>query len=122
MQAPRGAFLLKAPTSFRRRITIADDIHHRRATMIIGTPREIKNHEYRVGLTPESARELVVHGHRVLVQTGAGEGIGAHDRFYVEAGAAIVQTAEAISEQSDMVVKGKIGRAARREQVDQYVR
>ena len=50
--------------------------------MIIGTPREIKNHEYRVGLTPESARELVVHGHRVLVETGAGEGIGAHDRFY----------------------------------------
>ena len=39
--------------------------------MIIGTPKEIKNHEYRVGLTPESARELVVHGHRVLVQTGA---------------------------------------------------
>src|SRR3546814_3217145 len=74
MQAPRGAFLLKAPTSFRRRITIADDIHNRRATMIIGTPREIKNHEYRVGLTPESARELVVHGHRVLVQTGAGDG------------------------------------------------
>ncbi len=37
--------------------------------MIIGTPKEIKNHEYRVGLTPESARELVVHGHRVLVQT-----------------------------------------------------
>src|SRR3546814_4923899 len=62
--------------------------------MIIGTPREIKNHEYRVGPTPESARELVVHGHRVLVQTGAGEGIGAHDRFYVEAGAEIVQTAE----------------------------
>ena len=53
--------------------------------MIIGTPKEIKNHEYRVGLTPESARELVAHGHRVLVQTGAGEGIGAHDRFYVEA-------------------------------------
>ena len=37
--------------------------------MIIGTPKEIKNHEYRVGLTPESARELTVHGHRVLVQT-----------------------------------------------------
>src|SRR3546814_10531181 len=96
MQAPRGAFLLKAPTSFRRRITIADDIHNRRATMIIGTPREIKNHEYRVRLTPESARELVVHGHRVLVQTGAGEGIGAHDRFYVAAGAEIVQTDEEI--------------------------
>src|SRR3546814_5498049 len=69
--------------------------------MIIGTPREIKNHEYRVGLTPESARELVVHGHRVLVQTGAGEGIGAHDRFYVEAGAEIVQTAEEIFARSE---------------------
>ncbi len=44
--------------------------------MIIGTPKEIKNHEYRVGLTPESARELHAHGHRVLVQTGAGAGIG----------------------------------------------
>ncbi|HJS11663.1 alanine dehydrogenase, partial [Sphingopyxis sp.] len=75
--------------------------------MIIGTPKEIKNHEYRVGLTPESARELVVHGHRVLVQTGAGEGIGAHDRFYVEAGAEIVQTAEEIFAQCDMVVKVK---------------
>ena len=75
--------------------------------MIIGTPKEIKNHEYRVGLTPESARELVVHGHRVLVQTGAGEGIGAHDRFYVEAGAEIVQTAEEIFATADMVVKVK---------------
>ncbi len=75
--------------------------------MIIGTPKEIKNHEYRVGLTPESARELVVHGHRVLVQTGAGEGIGAHDRYYVEAGAEIVQTAEEIFATCEMVVKVK---------------
>ena len=44
--------------------------------MRVGTVREIKNHEYRVGLTPESARELIVHGHEVLVETGAGEGIG----------------------------------------------
>src|SRR3546814_16606944 len=46
-------------------------------SMIVGTPKEIKNHEYRVGLTPESARDLVAHGPRVLVDTGAGEGIGA---------------------------------------------
>ena len=45
--------------------------------MIVGTVREIKNHEYRVGLTPESVHELSAHGHRVLVETGAGEGIGA---------------------------------------------
>src|SRR3546814_21032184 len=59
MQAPRGAFLLKAPTSFRRRITIADDNHNRRATMIIGTPREIKNHENRVEIGRASCRERV---------------------------------------------------------------
>ena len=82
--------------------------------MIIGTPREIKNHEYRVGLTPESARELVVHGHRVLVQTGAGEGIGAHDRHYVEAGAEIVRTAEEIFATCEMIVKVKEPQPAER--------
>ena len=75
--------------------------------MIIGTPREIKNHEYRVGLTPESARELVAHGHRVLVESGAGAGIGAEDRFYEEAGAEIVATAEEIFTAADMIVKVK---------------
>ena len=82
--------------------------------MIIGTPKEIKNHEYRVGLTPESARELVAHGHRVLVQTGAGEGIGAHDRFYVEAGAEIVDSAEEIFATCEMVVKVKEPQAVER--------
>ena len=47
--------------------------------MRVGTVREIKNHEYRVGLTPESARELTAHGHEVWVETGAGAGIGASD-------------------------------------------
>jgi alanine dehydrogenase len=47
--------------------------------MIVGTVKEIKNHEYRVGLTPESVHELTAHGHRVLVETGAGDGIGASD-------------------------------------------
>ncbi|MGL3819901.1 alanine dehydrogenase [Sphingopyxis sp. R3-92] len=82
--------------------------------MIIGTPKEIKNHEYRVGLTPESVRELHAHGHRVLVQTGAGEGIGAHDRYYVEAGAEIVGTAEEIFAACDMVVKVKEPQPAER--------
>ena len=75
--------------------------------MIIGTPREIKNHEYRVGLTPESARELVAHGHHVLVETGAGGGIGANDEHYRVAGAEIVATATQIFADSDMVVKVK---------------
>ena len=61
--------------------------------MRIGTVREIKNHEYRVGLTPESVRELVAHGHEVWVESGAGVGIGASDADYVAAGAAIQSAA-----------------------------
>src|SRR3546814_18298190 len=76
-------------------------------SMIVGTPKEIKNHEYCVGLTPESARELVAHGHRVLVETGAGEGLGAHDRHYGEAGAEIVPAAPDILASFEMVVKVK---------------
>ena len=75
--------------------------------MRVGTPREIKNHEYRVGLTPESVRELVAHGHEVLVETGAGLGIGAEDAEYVAAGATIATTAAEIFEQCEMVVKVK---------------
>lgn len=75
--------------------------------MIIGTPKEIKNHEYRVGLTPESAAELVAHGHQVLMETGAGLGIGADDGAYTEAGAAIVDSAEEVFARADMIVKVK---------------
>ena len=82
--------------------------------MLIGTPKEIKNHEYRVGLTPESAAELVGHGHEVLIETGAGLGIGADDAAYVEAGASIVQTAEEVFERADMIVKVKEPQAAER--------
>ena len=58
--------------------------------MRIGTPREIKNHEYRIGLTPESVTELVSAGHEVLVESQGGLGIGADDEAYVQAGARIV--------------------------------
>lgn len=75
--------------------------------MRVGTPREIKNHEYRVGLTPESVTELVANGHEVLVETEAGSGIGALDQDYIDAGAKIVATAAEIFEQCDMVVKVK---------------
>ncbi|MGS4947229.1 alanine dehydrogenase [Meridianimarinicoccus sp. RP-17] len=75
--------------------------------MRIGTPKEIKNHEYRVGLTPESVTELVAHGHSVLVETGAGAGIGAEDAEYVAAGAEIVDTAAEIFDRAEMVVKVK---------------
>ena len=58
--------------------------------MRVGCPKEIKNHEYRVGLTPAAAREYVAHGHQVMIETGAGAGIDAADADYEAAGAAIV--------------------------------
>ena len=58
--------------------------------MLIGCPKEIKNHEYRVGLTPESVAELTARGHAVLIETGAGHGIGATDDAYRAAGADII--------------------------------
>lgn len=75
--------------------------------MRIGLPKEIKNHEYRVGLTPASVRELVAHGHQVLVQTGAGAAIGLADAQYQAAGAQIVADAATVFAQADMVVKVK---------------
>ncbi len=75
--------------------------------MRVGCPKEIKNHEYRVGLTPGAVREYVAHGHKVIVETGAGAGIGADDAAYKAAGAAIVGTAAEVFTQSDMIVKVK---------------
>ncbi|WP_018912038.1 alanine dehydrogenase [Thiomonas sp. FB-6] len=75
--------------------------------MLVGVPQEIKVHEYRVGLTPESVRELVHHGHDVLVQAGAGEGIGADDATYEAAGARIAADAQEVFARADMVVKVK---------------
>ena len=71
--------------------------------MLIGVPKEIKNHEYRVGLVPPSVRELVAHGHRVLVEEGAGEGIGSADLVYLKAGAEIAPSAAAVWAASDLV-------------------
>jgi alanine dehydrogenase len=75
--------------------------------MIVGCPKEIKNHEYRVGLTPGAAREYVAHGHQVLIETGAGAGIGADDHAYEAVGARIAGTAAEVFAKSDMVVKVK---------------
>ena len=75
--------------------------------MRIGVPREIKNHEYRVGLTPPSAAELVAAGHSVIVETGAGAGIDFDDSDYVDAGATIVADAAAAFAGADMIVKVK---------------
>ncbi|MDO8449665.1 MAG: alanine dehydrogenase [Rhodoferax sp.] len=75
--------------------------------MHIGVPKEIKNHEYRVGLTPASVRELTAHGHQVLVQTGAGAAIGLTDEQYRAAGASLVADAGDVFAQADMIVKVK---------------
>ena len=75
--------------------------------MKIGVPKEIKVHEYRVGLVPAGVRELVDSGHQVLVQSGAGAGIGFEDAHYQSAGAIIAQRAEDIFATSDLVVKVK---------------
>ena len=75
--------------------------------MNIGVPKEIKIHEYRVGLVPAGVRELVDAEHRVLVQSGAGAGIGFDDAHYQAAGAAIAASAEAVFAASELIVKVK---------------
>ena len=75
--------------------------------MIVGVPKEIKNHEYRVGLTPAAVKEFVSHGHRVIVETNAGTDIGFTDDLYVQAGANIISTAEEVFETAEMIVKVK---------------
>ena len=75
--------------------------------MRVGCPKEIKNHEYRVGLTPGSVREYVAHGHEVLVETGAGAGIGAGDDAYRAAGAEIAADPADVFARAAMVIKVK---------------
>ena len=75
--------------------------------MRVGVPKEIKVHEYRVGLTPASVAELIAHGHEVYVETKAGSGIDCPDSAYEKAGAKILPTAADVFAQSDMIVKVK---------------
>ncbi len=75
--------------------------------MRVGVPKEIKNHEYRVGLTPPSVSELVSAGHEVIVETRAGSGIDFDDQDYVDVGARIVPDARTVFAESDMIVKVK---------------
>lgn len=82
--------------------------------MFVGVPKEIKNHEYRVGLTPASVRELVAQGHKVFVEKAAGSGIGAGDEDYTAAGATILATAVEVFAKAEMIVKVKEPQAAER--------
>ncbi|THD64460.1 alanine dehydrogenase [Phenylobacterium sp.] len=75
--------------------------------MHVGVPKEIKIHEYRVGLTPETVGELTARGHTVTVETGAGGGIDYSDQDYRDAGAAISKTADFVFEHADLIVKVK---------------
>ena len=85
--------------------------------MRVGTVTEIKNHEYRVGLTPESVQELTANGHEVWVEVGAGAGIGCSDDDYRAAGAVIKSTAAEIFAECEMVVKVKEPQAVERAQL-----
>jgi alanine dehydrogenase len=82
--------------------------------MKIGVPKEIKNHEYRVGMTPTSVRQAVHHGHEVVVETGAGVGITATDDDYRAAGAAVLESAKEVFASADMIVKVKEPQASER--------
>jgi len=82
--------------------------------MLIGVPKEIKNHEYRVGMTPLSVREAARQGHKVWVQANAGAGIGATDADYAAAGATIIPSAAEIFAKADLLVKVKEPQAAER--------
>jgi alanine dehydrogenase len=75
--------------------------------MIIGCPKEIKPQEFRVGMTPNAAREAIAHGHTVIIETHAGAGAGFDDAQYIDAGARIVDTAEEVFATADMIVKVK---------------
>ncbi len=75
--------------------------------MLIGVPKEVKVHEYRVGMTPSAVREAVAHGHQVLVERGAAARQGIHDADYVRAGASIAETAEEVFVKADLIVKVK---------------
>ena len=85
--------------------------------MLIGVPKEIKVHEYRVGMTPSSVREAVAHGHAVLVETQAGAGIGAGDDDYRRAGAEVVGGSAEVFGRADLVVKVKEPQAVERRQL-----
>ena len=75
--------------------------------MRVGVPKEVKNHEYRVAMTPSGVHELVVHGHDVFVETGAGVGSSIPDEQYVEAGATLLDTADEVWDTAEMVLKVK---------------
>jgi alanine dehydrogenase len=84
-----------------------DTTCHRRKGMIVGVPKEVKNHEYRVAMVPAGVKSLVGDGHTLLIQASAGEGSGISDAEYAAAGAEVRSTADSVFADSDMIVKVK---------------
>jgi len=84
-----------------------DSAYLRSKTVLIGVPKEIKNLEYRIGLTPVGVAELVKRGHHVLVQKDGGAGIGFHNDQYQKAGAEIIEKPQEIFKRAELVVKVK---------------
>ena len=85
--------------------------------MLVGVPKEIKDHEHRIGLIPSTVRELVSKGHRVLVETNAGHGVGMSDDDYMAAGAEIVAGADQVFDRAELIVKVKEPLAEERKQL-----
>jgi len=90
--------------------------------MLIGVPKEIKDHEYRVGLIPATIRELTERGHSVIVEIGAGAGAGIDDGEYVAAGAEIVGSADDVFDRAEMIIKVKEPLAAERNKLKRTTR
>lgn len=82
--------------------------------MLIGVPKEIKMHEYRVGIVPANVKELKIHGHEIVIEAGAGLGIGATDGDYIAAGARIADSAQSVFNQAELIVKVKEPQAQER--------
>jgi alanine dehydrogenase len=102
-----GPALRNGDKGFGRRYSAASQSYRWSLKMRVGVPKEIKNHEYRVGLTPPSVSELVSAGHEVIVETRAGSGIDFDDQDYIDVGARIVPDARTVFAESDMIVKVK---------------
>ncbi len=92
---------------WRARLSEESPIWKGSVHVIVGVPKEIKNNEFRVGMTPAGVAEFVAHGHSVLVENAAGEGSSFADAEYVEAGATMVATADEVFAKADMIVKVK---------------
>src|SRR5690348_2454743 len=107
LQPPQKQEIAVSAPSYAIRFVATSSFFRRRSAMLISVPREIKVHEYRVGLVPAGVRELVAAGHEVLVETHAGEGVGLLDLQYEAAGAKVVRSAAEVFRSADLIVKVK---------------